>query len=188
MKTFVEKAVRGVSDLAIIKTQARQLVKLGHTVSLPQYYELLEDAAMAYDLTHGRASSTQPRRSRRHVYEHAQLSKPYTVENHDVFHDYDDNNDPFDIDTPLYLVQAGMQRPTRPLLPCDTWFALKPHDQQTWDKITDEGKATIREDYLKFPGISLYILITIILFFYFQSITAKPERSVYFPVGSVIKI
>ena len=143
VKAFVEKAARGVPDLAIIKTQARQLAKLGHTVSLPQYYELLEDAAMAYDLTHGRASSTQPRRSRRHVYEHAQLSEPYTVENHDVFHDYDDNNDPFDIDTPLYLVQAGIQRPSRPRLPRDTWFALKPHDQQTWDKITDEGKATI---------------------------------------------
>ena len=45
VKAFVEKAVRGVPDLAIMKTQARQLAKLGHTVSLPQYYELLEDAA-----------------------------------------------------------------------------------------------------------------------------------------------
>ena len=63
----------------------------------------------------------------------------YISDTYDIY----DGTNVFDIDTPLYVVQTGMQKNTRPRLPRDTWFALKPDDQRAWDQITDQGKATI---------------------------------------------
>ena len=100
VRTFIEKAVSKVPDLAIIKTQAKQLAKIGHQITLEQYYELLEDAAMSYDIKHGHALPQQPRHSKWHVYTYQTPLEPYSIETHDLY-DPPDSNKPFDLDTPV---------------------------------------------------------------------------------------
>ncbi len=140
---YIENAVSSIPDLSGIKKTAELPEKAtGKPLPLIQYYELLEQAALDYDIKVSKASN-KPYHSKRHVYAH-DLS-------HDSFEahmdaDYDDFYDPgtFDLDTPLYEVQKQFQRShNRPLLPKDTWYGLQSGDQRCWDNLTDAGKQTI---------------------------------------------
>ena len=71
----------------------------------------------------------------------------------DAFEDAPSDNDPYDIDAPVAIIQAnshdGCLRPSskpnsqRVHMPCDRWFNLSEKDRQVWDQLDEKSKAII---------------------------------------------
>ena len=64
----LQAAVKGNPRLASIKSMSQLQGKLGSSITYQQYFDLLIEAAIQYDLEH--QSSHQRRRTRRAVYQH----------------------------------------------------------------------------------------------------------------------
>ena len=97
--THVEKAIHSVPDLCKVQLLANQNAKLtGTSATLTQCHELLDNAAMAFDLEVGKVSKRASHRPFCHI--NATL-----MDDNDSFHDVPEPPDLFDLDTPLCEVQ-----------------------------------------------------------------------------------
>ena len=136
-KIYLEHAVKGISDLAVIKTTAKTVAKQNkQEVTYDMYRDLLHDAAMQYDLTIGKTNPHEKRRNKRSVYNHSILSS-----DDDFFDTIQEDEQIHDVDTSIYEINYGQSVPTR--LPRDSWFSLSRNDQNAWKNISEEGKASI---------------------------------------------
>ena len=136
-KMYLEQAVKGISQLAIVKTTARTVAKQTKIdVNYTMYADLLKGAAMQYDLTVDKTNPHEKRRAKRTAYSHdiMQTEDDFfdTFQDEDIFHD---------VDTTIYELNYGQTVPTR--LPRDSWFGLTRNDQNAWKNISEEGKASI---------------------------------------------
>ena len=116
MLTLLQNAVRGISELRIVKEQGDQLnVHSNQTLTYDQYLPLLKSAAQSYDSKFQRHKMNT--RSRRVVHNHEVVD----IHNEDLesvedstiqaeFHDAQDTLDgeEFDIDTPVSVIEANM--------------------------------------------------------------------------------
>ena len=121
--------------------------KLGSSITYQQYFDLLIEVAIQYDLEH--QSSHQRHCTRRSVYQH-----DMELLHEDSYTDYqpssisDDNiNNSYtaqmhNFDTPVYELNQ-LRQSQRPLLPKGTWHSLSQDDKSRWDQLTDNGKQTI---------------------------------------------
>jgi len=146
IRSHIERAVANIPDLGTIKQTARQLEKItSKPLTLQQYFDLLEDACITYDVKVGKRAGKQ-RNPRRSVYQHDVSYDPHPYQDLDDNHEPYFSSDTFDLDSPLYEIQKQVQTfNNRPRLPRDTWFSLGHGDQRSWDNITDEGKRLIME-------------------------------------------
>ena len=136
-RTYLEQAVRGISDLAVIKTTARTLAKnTNKPITYDMYTDLLHTAAMQYDLAVGKTNPHDKRRGKRNVYNH-----DITESDENFFDTIQEEEQVHDVDTTIYELNYGQSAPTR--LPRDSWFSLTRDDQNAWKKISEEGKASI---------------------------------------------
>ena len=136
-RMYLEQAVRGIPELAVVKTTAKTVAKQNKSpVTYEMYLDLLHDAAMQYDLTIGKTSPHDKRRGKRNVYNHSIMES-----DDDYFDTIQEEEQIHDVDTTIYELNYGQSVPTR--LPRDSWFSLTRDDQNAWKKISEEGKANI---------------------------------------------
>ena len=142
-KTMLENAVSSVNDLRQVKTNADlEQTKTGHDITYDQYTSLLLSAATSYD----KESGSQQRRQRRAVYAHDIIDDGYDFE--------DKTGKGYDIDSPLYVIQANAtaQRPVlrrgtdqsrRVRMSFDRWRELDQDSRHIWDQLDNKAKASI---------------------------------------------
>ena len=138
-RTMLENAVAPISELRQVKNNADlEKTRTGRQLAYSEYTSLLLSAATAYD------DQYKPKHDKRQVF------------SHEFQDDYDDclpDEDPYDIDAPVAIIQANahdqrlrsMSKPTIPRvrMPRDRWFSLSDKDRQLWDQLDDKAKASI---------------------------------------------
>ena len=117
-RTYLQQAVIGISELAIVKTTAKTIGKtLKKEIGYDIYIDLLRDAAQQYDLSLEKTDPKEQRRTKPNVYSHDIIDP-----NDDFYDANEDENNIHDVDTTLYDLNFGQSVPTR--LPRDSWFGL----------------------------------------------------------------
>ena len=136
-RAYLEHAVKGISELAVIKTTAKTIAKqTKQEVTYDIYIDLLHDAALQYDLSTDKTHPKEHRHAQRNIYTHD------VMETDDAFYDtYEEENVSHDVDTTIYELNYGQSIPTR--LPRDSWFGLTRNDQNAWKNLSEERKASI---------------------------------------------
>ena len=128
--TFLQKAVKAVPEFASIKQTASQLkTGLGKKQTYDDYCVLLLNAARDYDKT----MRTQGSVTKRRIYgTHMATASDY------------DDDDSFDMDTPVTTIQAfrASMRPEARMTK-ESWYALSKEEQDIWDMLPDKAKAII---------------------------------------------
>ena len=128
--TFLQKAVKAVPEFASIKQTASQLkTGLGKKQTYDDYCVLLLNAARDYDKT----MRTQGSATKRRIYgTHMATASDY------------DDDDSFDMDTPVTTIQAfrASMRPEARMTK-ESWYALSKEEQDIWDMLPDKAKAII---------------------------------------------
>ena len=138
-RIMLENAVYPIAELRQVKINADlEKTRTKRDLTYSEYVSLLLSAAAAYD------NQFKTKRERRQVLNH---------EWEDAYDDASPNNDPYDIDAPVSIIQANAHdrriKPSpkpnsqRVRMPRDRWFHLSDKDRQVWDQLDEKSKAII---------------------------------------------
>ena len=132
LRTLLENAVNGITDLRQVKLNADQMLQArGTRMTYENYRDLLLNACARYD------AEWHPRRPR--APRGPAASRRTTVYTTDI--DYDGNDEEiheFSFDTPVSVVSAYRTRMTGA-----QWHKLDPASQRIWDSLSDTAKEVI---------------------------------------------
>lgn len=125
-RIHLQAAVKGNLKLASIKSMSQLQGKLGSKLTYQQYFDLLLEAAIQYDLDH---QSSYKHHTRRSVYQYD--IEPLNIDTDNDFQAlnlFDDNNNNLtdqvhNFDTPVYELNQ-LRQSQCPLLPKGTWYSL----------------------------------------------------------------
>lgn len=134
--------MKGNPKLASIKSMSQLQGKLGSKLTYQQYFDLLLEASIQYDLDHQLSYKCYARRS---VYQHdIEYLYDNMHDNVEALSINDDNNVNFttqahNFDTPVYEFNQ-LHQSQHPLLPNVTWYSLSQNDKSKWDGLSNSGK------------------------------------------------
>ena len=144
-RIMLENAVTPIAELRGVKNTADlEKTKTGRSLTFAEYSALLMAASTAYDQQLGESSKKPPRMA----YTHQLLD---LLDDGDPWYLHDD--DPYDIDSPAFTIEANAHERrrfgTRPpinravRMPRDKWINLSDEAKKSWDLISDKDKAII---------------------------------------------
>jgi len=144
-RRMIEKAVKPVPTLHMVKTQAQTMHTMGLKLDNDAYFQLLIAAAIEHD-----SKTATPSRLRRNPVRSTHLHESYPDDqgqDEDVY-DVNFHDAEYDIDTPLDTILANMHNRAYPrgspgYIPTETMSQLSDTGREMWMQMTPSDRAVI---------------------------------------------